>query len=101
MFKTMKWLTLTLFTLLMVACAGTPSSESTGQYLDSTALTAKVKASLVDELGTKGFAIQVKTFKDEVQLSGFVDNPAIKRHAGVIANSLHGVSRVQNDIIVR
>jgi len=40
------------------------TSESTGQYLDSTAITSKVKAALLDDSGLKSFDISVDTFKD-------------------------------------
>lgn len=92
---------LAAFTLSVIACAATPTQESTGQYLDSSATTAKVKANLVDNLGAKGFGIQVKTYKDEVQLSGFVDNNVTKRHAGMIAANTIDVKRVRNNLIVK
>lgn len=86
---------------IIIACAGTPTQESTGQYLDSAAITAKVKAKLVEQLGTKGFGIKVKTYKDEVQLSGFVDNDKIKRQAGNITSSLKDVRQIRNDLVVK
>lgn len=98
--RSLKWLAL-FACLVLSACNTGSNSESTGEYFDSSATTAKVKASLVDELGTKGFSIQVKTFKDVVQLSGFVDSQMTKNRAGKIANSLQGVKRVRNDLIVK
>ncbi|WP_423202700.1 BON domain-containing protein [Legionella nagasakiensis] len=89
------------FALVIIACAATPQRESTGEYLDSTAVTGKVKAKLLDNLGTKGFAIKVKTYKEEVQLSGFVDDVEIKQRAGVIAASVGDVKRVRNDLIIK
>lgn len=96
-----KLLLLSLFSFMMIACSATSTRESTGEYLDSSAITAKVKAKLVDNLGTKGFAIQVKTYKDEVQLSGFVNHAKIKERAGVIAATVPDVARVRNDLIVK
>ena|SRR3989338_10128735 len=90
-----------LLTIFLCACAGSATTESTGQYLDSSAITAKVKASLIDELSTKGFAIQVKTYKDTVQLSGFVDSPVSKERAGRIAAGVDNVRRVINDIVIK
>lgn len=94
-----------LFTMAMVStlsgCGSTPLQESTGQYLDSTAVTTKVKTRLLDALGTKALAIKVKTYKDEVQLSGFVNSDRIKTQAGLIADNTVGVERVQNDLIVK
>lgn len=87
--------------LIIIACTVSPRTESTGEYLDSSTTTAKVKASLVDQLGTMGFSVKVKTYKDEVQLSGFVDTPRIKNRAGQIASGVDGVKSVRNDIIVK
>ncbi len=86
--------------LLSTGCSSSYHAESTGEYLDSSATTTKVKASLIDELGSSGFAIKVKTYKDDVQLSGFVDNKAIKQRAGIIAVGVPGVKSVRNDIVV-
>lgn len=101
MLRTFKWSALALSALIIIACASTPTSESTGQYLDSSAVTAKVKAELINKLGAKGFAITVKTYKDEVQLSGFVNSAIVKQRAGIIAANVDGVKRIRNDLIVR
>ncbi|HAU4031971.1 TPA: BON domain-containing protein [Legionella pneumophila] len=87
--------------MIIIACAASPLSESTGEYLDSSTTTAKVKASLVDQLGTMGFAVKVKTYKDQVQLSGFVDSQKIKQRAGIIAAGVDGVKSVRNDLIIK
>lgn len=101
MFKTFKFFILAIFVLGITGCAAPPKSESMGEYLDSSATTAKVKAGLVDTLGSRGFTIQVKTYKDEVQLSGFVDSSGIKNRAGKIAAHTMGVRHVRNDLIVK
>ena len=85
----------------LVACGSTSVQESTGEYIDSTAVTAKVKARLVDMLGSDAFSIKVKTFKETVQLSGFVNNTFIRQRAGIIADNTVGVKQVQNDLIVK
>ena len=90
-----------LLSMIILACAASPNSESTGEYLDSSTTTTKVKASLVDQLGTDGFAVKVKTYKDQVQLSGFVDTQRIKQRAATIAAGVDGVRGVRNDIIVK
>lgn len=90
-----------LISCLLIACSGSPHMESTGEYLDSSATTAKVKASLLDDLGSNGFSVQVKTYKDEVQLSGFVDNQRIRQRAAVIASGVDGVRSVRNNLIVK
>lgn len=87
--------------LMIASCSASPHEESAGQYLDSSTTTTKVKASLVDQLGTSGFAVKVKTYKDQVQLSGFVDTARIKQRAGAVAAGVDGVRSVQNDLIVK
>ena len=101
MLNTLKLFIITVFVLSTISCTTTQKTESMGQYLDSTAVTTKVKARLADTLGTNALAIQVKTYKDEVQLSGFVNNAIIKRHAGTIASNTTGVMKVRNDLIVK
>lgn len=97
----LKMLIVGAVSMIIIACAASPHGESTGEYLDSSTTTAKVKASLVDQLGTDGFAVKVKTYKDQVQLSGFVDTPRIKQRAAVVASGVDGVASVRNDIIVK
>ncbi|AMP91749.1 BON domain-containing protein [Legionella pneumophila subsp. fraseri] len=97
----LKMLLVGSISMIIIACAASPLSESTGEYLDSSTTTAKVKASLVDELGTTGFAVKVKTYKDQVQLSGFVDSQRIKQRAGIIAAGVDGVKSVRNDLIIK
>lgn len=87
--------------IIVLACTASPNSESTGEYLDSTTTTAKVKTTLIDELGASGFSVKVKTYKDEVQLSGFVDTLRVKQRAGSITAGVEGVRSVRNDIIVK
>lgn len=97
----LKMIFLGFLSIITIACVASPGSESTGEFLDSSTTTAKVKANLVNQLGTTGLAIQVKTFKDEVQLSGFVATPRLKQRAGDVAARVDGVKKVRNDIIVR
>jgi osmotically-inducible protein OsmY len=90
-----------LLFFLIMGCSTSQNTESAGEYLDSATTTTKVKASLLDELGSSGFAVKVKTYKDVVQLSGFVDNPRIKQRAALIASRVPGVKRVQNAILIK
>ncbi|MDP3705836.1 MAG: BON domain-containing protein [Legionellaceae bacterium] len=101
MLKKIKLGMLAVIVLTISACGSTSVRESTGQYLDSMAVTTKVKARLVDALGSKALAIKVKTYKDEVQLSGFVNSNNIKNQAGIIADNTVGVESVRNDLIVK
>ena len=101
MLKTLKMFGLAFFTLSIVACSPTSTSESTGEYLDSSAVTAKVKTRLLENLGSDSLAIKVKTYRGEVQLSGFVNNSVIKKRAGSIAMGTIDVKRVRNNLIVK
>lgn len=85
----------------LVGCTASPTQESAGQFIDSSTLTARVKAELIDKLGTDGFSVKVKTYKDEVQLAGFVDSTIIKKRAADIAANVIGVKRVRNALIVK
>jgi osmotically-inducible protein OsmY len=85
-------------------CATTSSparSETAGEFVDNSVITTKVKAAILNEPGLKSFQISVKTYKDVVQLSGFVDSHQAARLAGNVAASVHGVSSVRNDLIVK
>ena len=67
------------FVLLMVmvafvACASTSKQESTGEYIDDSVITTKVKSLLAEDDFLKSFQISVETYKGTVQLSGFVDS---------------------------
>jgi len=83
------------------ACSSTPKQESTGEYVDSAAITTKVKAELIKDPTTKASQISVETFKDTVQLSGFVDTAASKSRAEQIARNTQGVKAVKNDLVVK
>lgn len=82
------------------ACAGTPNSESTGEFFDSSLITAKIKSKLVDDPLTGVFRIKVNTFKGVVQLSGFVNTTDERKRAEVIAYSIDGVKKVDNSLLV-
>ncbi|MGQ0793251.1 MAG: BON domain-containing protein [Deltaproteobacteria bacterium] len=81
----------------LISCAGTRTRESTGEYIDDTAITTKVKAALLADPEVSGLAISVETFKGVVQLSGFVDSKAHGQRAVEIARSIKGVKGVKNN----
>lgn len=84
-----------------VGCAATATSESTGQYVDDTAITAKVKKDIFDEPTLKSAEINVETYKGVVQLSGFVSSSANVSTAVAVAKNLNGVKSVKNDTRVK
>lgn len=91
-----------IFSLIfMVACASTSKKESTGEYVDDTVITTRVKAAIVDEPSLKVSEINVETFKGVVQLSGFVSQQADIATAVRVAQHVGGVKSVKNDIHVK
>jgi osmotically-inducible protein OsmY len=91
-----------LLALVVIAgCASTRTQESAGQYTDSSVITAKVKAAIFDDKTLKVLDINVETFKDVVQLSGFVNSAETKNHAAVVAGRVSGVRSVKNDLIIK
>jgi osmotically-inducible protein OsmY len=85
----------------VVACAPTAKKEGTGQYIDDTVITAKVKAALIEDPLTKAIEINVETFKGVVQLSGFVSSQAASKRAEELARGVAGVKSVKNDMRIK
>ena len=86
---------------MMVGCTSTQHQESTGQFIDSTSITAKVKANLLADKTVKSLPITVKTYKHTVQLSGFVNNSYQKHRAVEIAKHVAGVENVQDSLVIK
>ncbi len=89
---------LTAFT---TGCAGTATKESTGEYVDDSSITMKVKSAFVSDPVVKAIDVKVETFKGVVQLSGFVATAAEKAQAGRVAATIKGVTDVKNNIAVK
>ncbi|PPK72961.1 BON domain-containing protein [Methylobacter tundripaludum] len=88
-----------VLTLLTAAgCASTEKHEGTGEYVDDSVITTKVKAALLNEPGLSSAEINVETFKGVVQLSGFVTSRADINKAIEIARNVKGVNSVKNDM---
>ena len=85
----------------MAGCASTQTHESTGQYMDDTAITTKVKGAILNEPSLKSAEINVETFKGRVQLSGFVSSRANMDRAVAVAQGVGGVTSVANDMRVK
>lgn len=84
--------------LALVACAPTAQREGTGEYIDDTLITGKVKAALVADPELKATEINVETFKGTVQLSGFVPAADIPK-AVALVRKIDGVRSVKNDMV--
>jgi osmotically-inducible protein OsmY len=94
-----------LISLILVVsiagCAGGKTYESTGEYLDDSAITTKVKSSILGDSKLKVFQISVQTFKGIVQLSGFVNSSAVSARATELTRTVKGVKMVNNSLIVK
>ena len=85
----------------LAACAPTPTREGTGEYIDDSMITGKVKAAFAADPTVKATQVQVETFKGTVQLSGFVDSRESAQKAVEIARGVKGVKSVKNDTVIR
>ena len=86
---------------LASGCAGNPSRQSTGEYIDDNATTSRVERALRDDPQFKFLMVEVKTFKETAQLSGFAASSEAKKRAREIAVTVPGVRTVQNNILVK
>lgn len=87
-----------LLAVTVAACGGSPAKESTGEYIDDSTITTKVKAAFVSDKVVDSMDVKVETFKGTVQLSGFADSSAEIERAAQIAAKVAGVKGVRNDI---
>lgn len=85
----------------LAACAPTPTREGTGEYVDDSVITGKVKAAFAADPTVKATQVKVETFKGTVQLSGFVDSREAAQKAVELAQSVKGVKSVKNDTVIR
>lgn len=94
-------LVLLMLIAVLAACASTPTRESTGEYIDDSVITAKVKSLLAQDDLLKSFQISVETYQGTVQLSGFVNSQQAVDKAGQIVRSVKGYKWLKNDLIVK
>jgi hyperosmotically inducible protein len=92
---------LSLLILTIAGCAGSPKTESTGEYFDDAILSTKVRTSILGDSRLKIMQIDVETFKGVVLLSGFVDSSAAANRAVQIARTIRGVKSVNNALVVK
>jgi osmotically-inducible protein OsmY len=81
-----------------LGCASTAKHEGTGEYVDDTVITGKVKTAIFNEPTLKSAEINVETFKGVVQLSGFVSSAAAESKAVQVARGVAGVKSVKDDM---
>jgi osmotically-inducible protein OsmY len=102
--KTIKLFTALVATTMLLTtfgCAATRTHEATGQYVDDSVITTKVKSAILGEPGLKVSEINVETFKGVVQLSGFVSSRSDIDSAVKVARNVDGVKSIKNDMQVK
>jgi osmotically-inducible protein OsmY len=95
------FLVLLMMVVTLAACAATRTQESTGEYVDDSVITTKVKSLLAEDDFLKSFQISVESFKGTVQLSGFVNSQKAVDKAGEIVRSVKGLRSLKNNLIVK
>ena len=96
-----RYLLVLMLMATFVSCASTPKQEGTGEYVDDSVITTKIKSLLAADDFLKSFQISVETRKGIVQLSGFVNSQQAVDKAGQITRTVKGVKSVKNNLIVK
>ena len=96
--KTLTTLLSTVVLMTTLGCASTRTQEGTGEYVDDSVITTKVKSAIFNEPGLKSSEITVETFKGTVQLSGFVSSRENINDAVRVASAVGGVKSVTNEM---
>ena len=87
--------------LSALGCAADSGKPSAGEILDDSVITSKVKTAIFNEPSLKTFQIGVETYKNVVQLSGFVATRGEMHKAAEVAGKVNGVRSVSNGIQVK
>ena len=88
----------TVVLMASLGCASTRTHEGSGEYVDDTVITTKVKTAIMGEPDLKSSEIKVQTFKGVVQLSGFVSSREDIKGAVRVASAVPGVKSVTNEM---
>jgi len=99
--KTITTIIMAVMFATLLGCASTSKQESTGEYIDDSVITTRVKTAVFQEATLKSAEINVETYKGVVQLSGFVNSAADINKAVEIARGIKGVTSVKNDMRVK
>jgi hyperosmotically inducible protein len=87
--------------IAMPGCAVTRGQETTGAYIDDSAITTAVKSRFVENKDVDASSISVETLNGTVMLSGFAKNTTEKATAETLTWKVDGVKAVKNQIAVR
>ena len=100
-YSVIRFLVVLMMITAFMACASTPKQEGTGDYVDDSVITSKIKTQLAQDDFLKSFQISVESRKGIVLLSGFVDSQKAVDKAGQIARGVEGVKSVRNNLVVK
>jgi hyperosmotically inducible protein len=89
-----------LLVLALGGCASTSTQRSTTEYVDDTALTARVKTAFAESPEVKAYQVDIEAYRGVVQLNGFVDTASAKAAATTVAKGVDGVTEVRNNLVV-
>ena len=92
---------LAMLLLMGAGCASTPQQESTGEILDDSVITTKVKSAILGDANLKFFEINVATARGVVELSGTVSSKDAVDKATQVTRGVAGVKSVKNDLQVK
>lgn len=85
---------------LTIGCQSNP--QTTGHYIDDTAITTSVKTQLASDGALKSVTqISVKTVENTVYLTGVAPTLQAKNRAEEIARQVNGVQGVMNNITIQ
>jgi osmotically-inducible protein OsmY len=100
MMKTFRgsWLLTGVLIAGLAGCAG--SGQKSGEYVDDSWITSKVKSEMIADKSVSARNINVKTTAGVVTLSGTAPTWEESNKAAAIAHGVKGVKQVENDIRV-
>lgn len=84
---------------LTTGCASHSAQVTPRQYAADKNLEARIEAAIAADPTFNGTPVTVNALRGQVQLSGFVNNPAARDRAAEIAASTPGVHAVYNDLL--
>jgi osmotically-inducible protein OsmY len=95
------WVWMAVLLISVAGCAGTPTRDSTGEYIDDASITTKVKSVMVADTEVSALHISIETIKGVVHLTGSADTRHESDKAAMIARNVAGVKSVDNNIHVK
>lgn len=87
--------------LAMSGCNVMRGQSTAGEYVDDVAITAQVKAKLLDAKEVEGLDVNVDSTNGRVKLTGWADSATEKSAAGSLAREVKGVKSVDNQLQVK